>query len=106
MLFCLLKLVAEGRPAGAGKGPPPTIEPAPNEVPIMAWLRALWLEDVRWCRRPLVDGIENPEPEIKSVAGVPSAPLTLAEVDDVLDTTEAFCAARRIDSSRVRRLTW
>lgn len=29
----------------------------------------------------------------------------LAEVEDVLDTTEAFWAARRRDSSRVSRLT-
>ena len=29
-----------------------------------------------------------------------------AEVEEELETTEAFCAARSIDSSLVRRLTW
>lgn len=35
-----------------------------------------------------------------------SVPDALAEVEEALETTEAFCAARRIESSRVRRLTW
>jgi hypothetical protein len=30
----------------------------------------------------------------------------LAEVEDAFETTDAFCAARRIESSRVNRLTW
>ena len=34
-----------------------------------------------------------------------SVPDALAEVEEVLETTEAFWAARRTESSRVRRLT-
>lgn len=47
--------------------------------------------------------MEKPAPDIRSGPGVPSAPL--ADVDEVLDTTEAFWAARKSDNSRVRRLT-
>jgi hypothetical protein len=35
-----------------------------------------------------------------------SVPEALAEVDEALEATEAFWAARRMVSSRVRRLTW
>ncbi len=33
-------------------------------------------------------------------------PVALAEVEEAFETTEAFWAARRTESSRVRRFTW
>jgi hypothetical protein len=68
-------------------------------VDAWVWLRALALEGVRWWRG-VPEGIEKPTPgNIESWAG--SAP----EVEDVLDTTDAFWAARRRASSRVSRFT-
>lgn len=85
---------------------------------VAAILRALALEPllVCWRSRPLVwKGIEKPEPEsrccrpsgIVGTVDEDSAPAVeaLADVEEVLDTTEAFCACRRRSSSRVRRLT-
>lgn len=73
-------------------------------------LRVLALEGVRWWRRVVVRGWEKPEVEVRccedgSGTWVDSAPDALADVEEALDTTEAFWAARRSDSSRVRRLT-
>jgi hypothetical protein len=59
------------------------------------------VDDVRWC---LAVGMENPEPERRDCSATSWDELA-AEVEEVLDTTEAFWAARRSDSSRVKRLT-
>lgn len=89
-------------------GPPATeADPA-----VAAMLRALALDPLRVWRRPLDDGIEKPVPESKcclpsGIIGI-SWPVVeaLAELEEALDTTEAFCAWRRRSSSRVRRLTF
>lgn len=49
--------------------------------------------------------MEKPEPESRDVSASWSWEEVAPEVDDVLDTTEAFWAARSRDSSRVKRLT-
>lgn len=70
----------------------------------------LAFEGVRWWRRFVVRGWEKPEVDVKcwdegSGTWVDSVPDALAEVEEALDTTEAFWAARRRESSRVSRLT-
>lgn len=60
-------------------------------------------DDVRWCRRAV--GMEKPEPDNSDESAIGSC-VDAAEVEDVLDTTEAFWAARRRDSSRVSRFTY
>lgn len=78
-----------------------------------AWIRASNEEErpcdadegVRWCDRAV--GIEKPEPDKRGVSGWTASWVELAaDVDEVLETTEAFWAARRRDSSRVKRLTY
>lgn len=103
VLFCRLRGVAPGR-IGAGAvmlttdvmavGPPA----AEAEPVVAAMLRVLALDPLLVCRRPLVDGMEKPDPESRcclpsGMMGI-SAPEVEApaEVDEVLDTTEAFCA--------------
>lgn len=66
--------------------------------PPAVMLRVLVVEGVRWCRRR---GWEKPEgSEVRVGSG-----MERAEAEEVLDATDAFWAARRRDSSRVRRLT-
>lgn len=91
---------------GAGEDMP-AIEVPETDPAVAVKLRALVLEEVRWCRRPLVRGWENPEPALRccSETWVDSAPEAVADVEEVSDTTEAFWAARRMESSRVSRLT-
>jgi hypothetical protein len=59
-------------------------------------------DDVRRCL--LVLGMEKPEPERRGSLGG-SWLEGVAEAEDVFDTTEAFCAARSKESSRVSRFT-
>lgn len=83
-----------------------------DEPPTWFWLRALALELVRWCRRsPVVLGMGNPGPDIRCVSVKDDGCCDWSAVVDVLveealETTEEFCAARRIVRSRVRRFTW
>lgn len=49
--------------------------------------------------------MEKPDPERRDCSAT-SWDEFAAEVDDVFETTEAFWAARRRESSRVRRLTY
>lgn len=114
VLFCRLRPEALGR-IGAGAVMLTTeVEPA-----VAAMLRVLALEPLLVCRRsrPLVwEGIENPDPESRCC--LPSGTMgivdedsrpeaeALAEVEEVLDATDTFCAWRRRSSSRVRRFTY
>jgi hypothetical protein len=79
-----------------------------------AWMRAsyeegcsTWLceveEDVLVCLR--LAGIEKPDPESKEISLTGSCVDVPAEVEEVLDATEALWATRRMDSSRVSRFT-
>ncbi len=109
VLFWRLMVGADGR-VGAGAVMPMTEVAAPLEPATAVWLRELVFEYVRWCWRPAVDGMEKPDPErrgcvLSETRGGSAAPEAPAEVDDVFDTTEAFCAARNSESSRVRRFT-
>lgn len=116
MLFWRLRGVAVGR-MGAGDVMLTTevlaVGPAATEAEpaVAARLRVLALEPVLLWRRALVEGIEKPELErrccLPSAIMGASAPEAeaLAELDEALDTTEAFCAWRSRSSSRVRRLT-
>jgi hypothetical protein len=66
--------------------------------------RVLVLEEERWWRRWEGVGCEGPErrwfvAEWSEGSGKP------AEVEEVLDTTDAFWAARSMESSLVNRLT-
>lgn len=116
VLFWRLRDVPPGR-IGAGAvmlttdvlatGPPATeAEPA-----VAATLRALALDPLLVWRRPLEDGIEKPVPESKcclpsGIMGISWPEVeALAELEEALEATEAFCAWRRRSSSRVRRLT-
>lgn len=77
------------------------------EPAIAVWLRVLAFEAVRWCRRELLDGtagVEKAAPERRWVSAGASVVLD-ADVEDALETTEAFWATRRSCSSRVRRFT-
>lgn len=60
------------------------------------------MDDVRRWRRDV--GMVKPEP-VRSDGSLTSWVDVVAEVDEWLEATEAFWAARRRDSSRVRRLT-
>lgn len=82
------------------------VEPA-----VAAWLklRVLVLELVRWCLlSALVVGVGKPGPDKRCVSTKEdwgwSAEVE-AEVDDVLETTEEFWAARSVVKSRVSRFT-
>lgn len=78
---------------------------------VAAWLklRALVLELVRWCRlSALVEGTGNPGPDKRCVSTKEDcgwSAVVEAEVDEVLETTDEFCAARRTVKSRVSRFT-
>lgn len=89
--------------------------------------RALAFEPVRWCRRggtgpdpafgywimkpeePIEYGgsaaVPGRKPGRLVVAALPVSGAPDAEVELAFETTDAFCAARRRESSRVRRLT-
>lgn len=107
MLSCRLKSRADGR-VGAGFDIP-TTDVVLSEPTKPVWLRVLVLDEVRWWRRPVDEGIENPDPDSRGfgseTCGCSAFAAALFEVEDVLDTTDAFCAARSSDSSLVRRLT-
>jgi hypothetical protein len=83
----------------------PVIPAAVHAVLLFAvvLLRVLVLDEERWCRRCEGAGWLGPESRwfalTSPVSGKP------AEVDEALETTEAFWAARSMESSRVRRLT-
>ena len=62
------------------------------------------VEEVRLCLRAV--GMEKPEPDKREESLMGSCVEVPAEVDDVLNTTDAFWAARRRDSSRVNRFTF
>lgn len=74
---------------------PPAAEAEPM---VAAMLRALALELLLLCLRPLDEGIEKPEPVSRCC--LPSGmmgtsapgPVALAEVEEAFDTTEAFWA--------------
>lgn len=86
----------------------PAMEVVDTEPAFATKLRALVLEEVRRCRRSVVKGWENPEPAFRrcgSETWAASVPDALADVEEALDTTEEFWAARRRDNSRVKRLT-
>jgi hypothetical protein len=112
VLFCRLRLTLPTTGGRMGAGEETPCKDAVGRVPATAVkLRALVLDAVRWCRRLVVKGCEKPEVEVRcwddgSATWVDSVPDALADVEEALDTTEAFCAARRSESSRVRRLTW
>lgn len=83
------------------------------DTAVAAWrtLRALAEEPVRWWRRSaLVEGRGKPGPDRRCVSAneegfcVGSVELD-ALVEEALETTEEFCAARSMVKSRVRRLT-
>lgn len=57
----------------------------------------------RSCRRAA--GMEKPDPERREMSLAGSWVDAPAEVEEVLDTTDAFCAALRRVNSRVRRFT-
>lgn len=75
------------------------IPPVPMEM-----LRVEVEEEERWCLRWEGWGCEGPERRwfafVSVESGIP------VEVEEALDTTEAFCAARSMESSRVSRLTY
>jgi hypothetical protein len=104
-----LALPTTGGRTGAGDEMPGT-----DGAAVAVELRALVLDAVRWWRRVVVRGWEKPEVEVRccwdddgsAATWVDSVPEALAEVEDALDTTEAFWAARRRKSSRARRFTW
>lgn len=81
---------------GAGAVIPTTdalLPPMPVEPAVAATLLVLALDVLRLCRL-LVEGMENPDPDSRcclpsGIMGI-SAPDPLADVDDALDTTEAF----------------
>lgn len=81
-----------------------------SDVPVCCvWLRALALELVRWWRRPVLE-MGKPGPDIRWVSVNEEACCDWSAVvdvlvDEALETTEEFCAARRRDRSRVRRFT-
>ena len=74
-----------------GTGEEIPLREAAETDPIL--LRVLELESVRTCR-----------PERGSIGGVGSVPVALG-VDEVFERTDSLWAARRIESSRLRRLT-
>jgi hypothetical protein len=60
-------------------------------------------EEVLWWRRAV--GIENPEPDKSEDSTMGSWEEVALDVEEVLETTDALWAARRRESSRVRRFT-
>lgn len=102
MLFWRLRAVDPGRIGagavmlttevpGAGTAPATEAEPA-----VAAMLRVLALDPLLVCRRPLDDGMENPDPVRRcclpsGITGT-SAPEAeaLADVEEVLEATEAL----------------
>jgi len=77
-----------------------------EESEAAAVLRVLVEEEERWWRRAEGMGWEGPERRWLEWWSVESGRPARSEVEEVLETTEAFWAARRRVSSRVRRLTW
>lgn len=69
-------------------------------------LRALAAEEERWWRRVDGTGWEGPERRWLEWWSDASGRPARSEVEEVFETTDAFWAARRRDSSRVRRFTW
>lgn len=67
-------------------------------------LRVLVLDEERWWRRWEGIGCEGPERRWFVLWSAESG--RPAEVEEVLETTDAFCAARSMESSRVKRFTW
>lgn len=61
------------------------------------------MDGVRLCRRPL--GIVKAVPESSELSAAGSCVEVLADVEEALDATEALCAARKRDSSLVKRFT-
>jgi hypothetical protein len=80
---------------------PPTVLMLPA-VPVVK-LRVLVLDEERWWRRWEGAGCEGPERRWFALWSAESG--RPVEVEDALETTEAFWAARSMVSSRVRRLT-
>jgi hypothetical protein len=60
-------------------------------------------EEVLWWRRAV--GIENPEPDKSDDSTRGSWEEVALDVEDVFETTDALWAARKMESSRVRRFT-
>lgn len=71
-----------------------------------AMLRALAAEEERWWRRVEGTGWEGPERRWLEWWSEASGRPARSDVEEVLETTDAFWAARRRESSRVSRLTW
>lgn len=81
---------------------PPTLLRPPVIPAVM--LRVLVLEEERWCRRWEGAGCEGPERRWFAPWSAGSG--RPAEVEEALETTDAFWAARSMESSLVNRLTW
>ena len=105
---CGMEMGAVAVPAEVGAGP------APATPPLWAvWLRALVLELVRWCCRPVLAlvGMGKPGPDMRCVSVKEEGPCcdwsAVVEllVEEALETTEELWAARRRVRSRVRRFT-
>jgi len=90
---------------GAGEDIP-AMEEVDTEPAIAVKLRALVLDDVRWCTGARWCASPGPDAACwPSPSNADSVPEALADVEEAFETTDAFWAARSIVSSRVRRLT-